>query len=275
MFDSWERGELLMRDDCFHFAVYSDSAAAGGKNNLVIHVTPAPIGDWAILRERDPGRYRAEKERIADFYIRKVEEYLIPGLSEHIVLKDVSSPATYARWLGSPTGSNFDMLPVPGNFGKNRLGTRTPVKNLYLPKFSHGIWPSMQAGIQVADMISGGKIMGGAARYTRRASSACGAACGKPPPGLAQEFGVERGDGGVLVRLAHRKPAVLRVEGLLAHPSGRRVGEEGLSPAAHAAAGTGHDLHELVGGAPRGDAGQDLARVPQAVGRSHPERRAR
>jgi len=71
------------------------------------------------------------------------------------------------RYINSPTGSNFDMLPVPENFGKDRLPTRTPVKNLFLPKFSHGIWPSMQAGLQVADMISGGKIMNGASRYQR------------------------------------------------------------------------------------------------------------
>jgi hypothetical protein len=92
---------------------------------------------------------------------------MIPGLRDHIKLIDVSTPATYARFIGSPTGSNYDMLPVPGNFGKNRLKTRTPVKNLFHPKFSHGIWPSMQAGLQVVDMISGGKIMNGNAAYPK------------------------------------------------------------------------------------------------------------
>lgn len=74
---------------------------------------------------------------------------------------DVSTPATYKRYIGSPTGSQYDMLPLPSNFGKNRLPTRTPVKGLFLPKFNHGIWPSLQAGLQVVDMISGGKIMNG------------------------------------------------------------------------------------------------------------------
>jgi phytoene dehydrogenase-like protein len=165
MFDAWDRGELLRRDDRFHLALYSRSAAAGGRNCLTIHVAPAPIAGWPALRRTDPERYRAEKERAADFYVRKVEEYLIPGLRGHIVLRDVATPATYARYIGSPAGSTFDMLPVPGNFGKNRLGTRTPVRNLFLPKFSNGIWPSMQAGIQVADMVSGGALMGGSARY--------------------------------------------------------------------------------------------------------------
>jgi len=44
---------------------------------------------------------------------------------------------------------------------KYSLPTRTPIKGLFVPKFSHGIWPSMQAGLQVVDMISGGKIMNG------------------------------------------------------------------------------------------------------------------
>ncbi|MFA6508563.1 MAG: NAD(P)/FAD-dependent oxidoreductase [Treponemataceae bacterium] len=168
MFDAWERGELLRNDDCFHFGVYNSSITTGGKNNLVIHVMPAPTADWAALRASNPEAYRVKKERIADFYIGKLEEYLIPGLSEHIVFRDIATPATYARYIGSPSGSNFDMLPVPGNFGKNRLKTKTPVKNLFLPKFSHGIWPSMQAGLQVADMISDGRVMGGNARYGDR-----------------------------------------------------------------------------------------------------------
>ena len=80
---------------------------------------------------------------------------------------NISSPATYANFIGSTLGCNFDMMPVPENFGKNRLKTRTPIRNLFLPKFSHGIWPSMQAGLQVVDMISGGKIMNGNSSYKK------------------------------------------------------------------------------------------------------------
>ena len=87
--------------------------------------------------------------------------HMIPNLKEHILFTDITTPATYKRYIGSPTGSQYDMLPVPSNFGKNRLPTRTPIKGLFLPKFSHGIWPCLQAGLQVVDMISGGKIMQG------------------------------------------------------------------------------------------------------------------
>lgn len=160
MFDAWDRGELLLRGGEFHLGL----SCSG--NALTILLAPAPLGDWPALRERSPERYREEKERIADFCVDRVEEYLIPGLRRRIAARDVSSPATFARWLGSPAGSVFDLLPVPENFGKNRLRTRTPIRGLFQPKFSHGIWPSMQAGLQVADMLFDRAVMDGNARFT-------------------------------------------------------------------------------------------------------------
>jgi hypothetical protein len=43
-----------------------------------------------------------------------------------------------------------------------------PVKGLFQPKFSHGVWPSLQGGMQVVDMILRGKIMRGNSRYQAR-----------------------------------------------------------------------------------------------------------
>jgi hypothetical protein len=57
------------------------------------------------------------------------------------------------------------MSPYPDNIGLKRLSTRTPIKGLFIPKFAHGIWSSMQAGFQVVGMITGGEIMNGYARY--------------------------------------------------------------------------------------------------------------
>ncbi len=161
LFNLWEQNILLTNDEKFHFALYSPSLVTGGKQTLVIHVVPAPAEYWTELRKENYQKYLSEKQKVAEFYIEKVEKYLIPDLRKHITMIDVSTPATYARYIGSPTGSNYDMMPVPENFGKNRLKVRTPVKNLFLPKFSHGIWPSVQAGLQITDMISGGKIMNG------------------------------------------------------------------------------------------------------------------
>jgi phytoene dehydrogenase-like protein len=167
MFDIWEKNEIYLSDNEFHMAVISPSVKTGGKHNLIIRVVPFAAQKWIDLRASDYQRYCEEKEKVAEFYIKKVEQYMLPELRKHILFKDISSPATYARYIHTPTGSNYDMMPVPGNFGKNRLKTQTPIANLYVPKFSHGIWPSMQAGLQVVDMISGGKIMHGNSRYSK------------------------------------------------------------------------------------------------------------
>jgi len=171
MFDAWEKGNLLLSDDAFHMAAIAPSVMTGGRNNLIIHVVPVPADPWIPLRKENYSLYQEKKLEVADFYIRKVEEYMIPGLTQHILFTDVSTPATYARYIGSPSGSNYDMMPIPSNFGKNRLKTRTPIKNLFMPKFSHGIWPSFQAGLQVVDMISGGKIMKGNSSYSNVSNS--------------------------------------------------------------------------------------------------------
>lgn len=161
MFSAWDDNRLLMSDTQFHLAVICPSLMTGGNPTLIIHVVPAPAKYWINLRENNYEAYVNEKNSIAEFYIDKVEHYMIPHLKQHIVYKDISTPATYSRFIGTPGGSQYDMLPVPSNFGKNRLPTRTPIKGLFIPKFSHGIWPSLQAGLQVVDMISGGRIMNG------------------------------------------------------------------------------------------------------------------
>ena len=167
-FALWEKDKRLQEEETFHMAVISPSSLVGGKQTLIIHVTPAAMEDWEELRSSDYDEYIKKKEETAAYYIGKVEQYMLPGLSEHIVLKDISTPATYARYLGTRGGANSDMLNVPSNFGMFRLPARTPVEGLFLPKFSNGIWPSLTAGLQVVDMMTGGKVMNGNARYVHR-----------------------------------------------------------------------------------------------------------
>jgi len=165
LFGAFERGEAAFHDRCFHTAVICPSLVTGGKPSLVIRAVPMPAAEWTELRERDPTSYQQRKNAAADFFIEQVERYAIPGLRRHIVFRDVATPATFARYLGSPTGSNYDMASYPENFGRKRLRMRTPVAGLFQPKFSHGIWPGMQAGLQVADMLLENRVMGGYSRF--------------------------------------------------------------------------------------------------------------
>lgn len=167
LFKAFDNGEYILDDHNFHCAVICPSLTTKSKPTIVIRVVPIPMANWKNLRENNYDKYNEEKERIAAFYIDKVEKHLIPDLKNHIEYIDISSPATYERFTGTPTGSNYDMAPYPENFGLKRLKMRTPIKGLYQPKFSHGIWPSMQAGLQVTDMILNGKIMKGFSRYRK------------------------------------------------------------------------------------------------------------
>lgn len=167
LFQCFDNNEIGISDKLFHAGVICPSIATNQKPSLSVRVVPVPMADWSELRENNPEKYEEKKNEIADFVIKKVEEYMIPELSKHIVTRDIATPATFARYSGSPTGSNYDMAPYPDNFGRKRLKMRTPVAGLYQPKFSHGIWPSLQAGLQIVDMILKGKVMNGYSRYRK------------------------------------------------------------------------------------------------------------
>ncbi len=179
MYRAWDENLQLLSEETFHCGVVAPALITGGKPVLSIHVVPAAMADWQESHEHDPETYLDKKREVADHFIRLVQRYMVPDLKGHIRFVDVCTPNTFAHFLNSPTGSNFDMMPTPDNFGMHRLKTRTPIRNLYMPKFSNGIWPSMQAGLQVVDMISGGKIMNGNARYMRPAATAAKASSKK------------------------------------------------------------------------------------------------
>ena len=164
LFHDYEKGEIGFSEDLFHIGVICPSLTTGGQPNITIRVTPMALGDWAELRKMDKSKYQELKEKWGNFFIDIVEKYLIPDLRKHILITDISTPATYARYSNSPTGSIFDMAPFPDNFGRTRLKIRTPIKGLFQPKFVHGVFGSLLGGMQALDMILEGRVMNGNAR---------------------------------------------------------------------------------------------------------------
>lgn len=153
LFDAFLRGENGFSKTCFHLGVICPSLTTGGKNTLTLRAVPFGPGEWIALRSEDPVKYREEKEKLGDFFIGLVEKHMIPGLKEHIVVKDIATPATYARYSGSPTGSIYDMASIVTQFGPKRLPMKTPVANLFMPKFSHGIYGTTMGAVQVVDLM--------------------------------------------------------------------------------------------------------------------------
>jgi len=153
LFDAVLEGKNAFSDTCYHAGLICPSITTGGKPTITIRGVPFGLGDWKTLRDTDKKKYTEEKERWADFFIDKIERHLIPNLKKHIVFKDIATPATYARYSSSPTGSIYDMATTVDQFGPKRLPMKTPITNLYQPKFAHGIYGGMMNGVQVVDLI--------------------------------------------------------------------------------------------------------------------------
>ncbi len=161
LFEGVLAGDHAFSEDCFHMAVICPSLTTGAKNTVTLRCTPFALSQWKEWRENDYSRYQKEKELWGDFFIALAEKYFIPDLSKHIVVKDISTPATYERYSGSPTGSLYDMASLVTQFGPKRLPMETPVKNLLQPKFSHGLYGTMMNGVQVVDLLLDRKFNGG------------------------------------------------------------------------------------------------------------------
>jgi len=82
--------------------------------------------------------YLAEKERMADILIDKVEKTLLPGLSKAIEVKEIGTPLTNVRYTSNYRGAIYGWDQTLDNSGPRRLPHTTPIKNLYLS----GAWTS-------------------------------------------------------------------------------------------------------------------------------------
>ncbi|MCX6333003.1 MAG: NAD(P)/FAD-dependent oxidoreductase [Bacteroidia bacterium] len=153
LFKAFLAGNHGFSKECFHAAVICPSLTTGAKNTITIRSTPWAMNGWKELREKDYEKYRIEKEKWADFLIDIAEKYFIPDLKKHIVVKDIATPATYARYSGSPTGSIYDIASLVTQFGPKRIPMKTPIQNLYQPKFAHGLYGTMMGAVQVVDLM--------------------------------------------------------------------------------------------------------------------------
>jgi prolycopene isomerase len=167
LYDSFENNESGLSKDCFYIGYSCPPLSEKKKSTLTIQAIPVSTENWINLREADRQKYIAEKEKVADMLIDITEKYLVPRLRQHIVARDISTPATFARYSGSPSGSIYDMAAVPENFGANRLPVKTPVKGLLLPKFAHGLFGAMNSGLQVIDILLDGRVMHGNSRLKK------------------------------------------------------------------------------------------------------------
>lgn len=146
-YDNTHSWELLLQGEiaipCYGIAIptYVDPGLAPPGNHVVIIMTMAPY-------HLNGKSWREEKNRVADILINKVER-LIPGLSQHIVVRDAATPLTYERYTSNSLGAAMGWAFSPRMF-LNRLEQMTPIPNLYLA----GHWVTPGGGVP-AVAISG------------------------------------------------------------------------------------------------------------------------
>ena len=133
-----------------------------GKNTVNI-LTLQGYSHWEKFEKdyRDGNKkdYRAEKERMADILINKVEETVLPGLSEAISVKEIGTPLTNVRYTSNHRGAIYGWDQTMNNTGPNRVPHATPIDNLYLAgawtQPGHGYGAVVPSGLECFAEIMG------------------------------------------------------------------------------------------------------------------------
>ena len=155
---SYEACKRADAENCGLCATFYDNVFAGyspkGKNTLTI-MTLQGFEHWEKFeddyRNGRKSAYRAEKQRIANLFIQRVEKALLPGLSKAIEVKEIGTPLTNIRYTGNYRGAIYGWDQTLDNSGPTRVGHATPIKNLYLSGAwsspGHGFGGVLQSGI--------------------------------------------------------------------------------------------------------------------------------
>lgn len=118
-------------------------------------VTILMDADYYDFPEKGTKEYLEKKREFAEMLIKKVEK-LIPNLSQHIIVQDVTTPKTFERYASMPEGAiyAFDQ-----SIDTRRPYFKTPIKGLYLASASTfpggGIEAVVISGIICANDICG------------------------------------------------------------------------------------------------------------------------
>jgi len=102
--EEWDRLAVHVYD-------FDPSVAPEGKTLLRVWL-PTDFYYWKDLREQDRDRYNAEKKRVADQVIARLDRRY-PGLALQVEMCDVATPATFERYTGNWRGSYMGWLFTP------------------------------------------------------------------------------------------------------------------------------------------------------------------
>jgi all-trans-retinol 13,14-reductase len=104
---------------------------------------------------QDPG-YAALKERLTEQLIDRAAT-VIPGLRQHIVWREASSPLTHERFTAASLGSCYGLEMAADQIGPRRPGPRTEIRGLWLTgastRWGNGIVGAVSSGLGTAGAV--------------------------------------------------------------------------------------------------------------------------
>ncbi len=102
-----------------------------------------------------PEEYHALKRKLTASMLKAIE-HIIPGISDHLVFCDLSTPLTNDHYVKSTNGSCYGTEKTLRQFGPFSFSGRSEIKNLFLCGASttaHGLSGATSSGIGVASSI--------------------------------------------------------------------------------------------------------------------------
>jgi phytoene dehydrogenase-like protein len=115
--------------------------------------TSADHAWFKALRDRDRRAYNVEKKRIRERMIAVVERDYVPGLSKHLAVQVMGTPATNERFCTAPFGNAYGSALVPKHV-RRRVPKTTPLENLWVVNATAGfpsIGGTVGAAIELVD----------------------------------------------------------------------------------------------------------------------------
>jgi phytoene dehydrogenase-like protein len=130
-----------------------DSLAPKGKSVITL-TSFAPynyLNKWRTKNGKRTEEYKKLKQKIANQLIATAER-VIPGLSKHIIVKEISTPLTHERYTSNSEGASagWSWNPKYGFTKQFTASVKTPIKNL----FTAGHWSLSPGGLPSA-MLTG------------------------------------------------------------------------------------------------------------------------
>jgi prolycopene isomerase len=90
----------------------------------------------------DEKYWATNKEKLREIFINKIDK-IIPGISQHIVFKEIATPITLYKRTLNYKGAAYGWESSPDQFAIREFGQHTPIENLYLT----GHWTTLAQGI--------------------------------------------------------------------------------------------------------------------------------